>query len=167
LQWADQSANEAGFKIERSTDGVNFTQIGTVGAGVTTFSATGLTGATTYWFRVRAYNSSGDSAYAGPAPATTPQALPAAPSKLTARSSSQTQINLTWLDNASNETGYYVERSANGTSGWIRIAILNAGSKSFSDSGLTRNTKYFYRVQAYHGGGVSAYSNTASTTTKR
>ena len=37
LIWTDNSTNESGFKIERSTNGNNFTQIATVGAGVKTF----------------------------------------------------------------------------------------------------------------------------------
>ena len=76
-------------------------------------------------------------------------------------------MNLTWQDNATNETGYYVERSANGATGWLRIANLGANAKAYSDLGLTRNTKYYYRIQAYHGGGTSAYSSTVSASTKR
>jgi hypothetical protein len=167
LQWVDNAGNETGFKIERSTDGVNFSEIATVGANVTTYANTGLAGGTSYSYRVRAYNSSGNSGYSSPASATTPQTLPAAPSKLTARANSQTQIDLTWLDNANNETGYFVERSATGTSGWTRVATLGAGMKSYADTGLTRNTKYYYRVQAYNGAGSSPYSSIVSTTTKR
>lgn len=42
LSWADNSDNEEGFKIERSTDGVNFSQIATVGPNTTSYSNTGL-----------------------------------------------------------------------------------------------------------------------------
>jgi PKD repeat protein len=167
LQWADNAGNETEFKLERSTDGISFSEIATLGANVTSYSDTGLNGTTTYYYRVRASNASGNSAYSGTASATTPIALPATPSKLTARAASQTQMNLTWQDNATNETGYYVERSANGATGWLRIANLGANAKTYSDLGLTRNTKYYYRVQAYHGGGTSAYSSTVSASTKR
>lgn len=70
LSWADNSGNESGFKIERSTDGVVFTQIATTGADVTTYTNGSLTSGTTYHYRVRAYNSSGDSAYSNVASAT-------------------------------------------------------------------------------------------------
>ena len=63
LSWVDNAATEAGYKIERSTDGVNFTQIGTVGANVTTYYDTGLNSGTNYYYRVRAYNQVGDSPY--------------------------------------------------------------------------------------------------------
>ena len=63
LTWADNSTGETGFKIERSTDGVNFTQIATVGRGATSYTNTGLTSSQVYWYRVRAYLDSVNSAY--------------------------------------------------------------------------------------------------------
>lgn len=63
VNWTDNSSNETLFKIERSTDGVNFVQIITVGANVTTYKNTGLTSGVTYYYRVRATNGAGDSAY--------------------------------------------------------------------------------------------------------
>jgi len=77
LAWADNSADESGFKVERSTDGVTFTQVASVGANVKSYSATGLAASTAYTFRVRAFNAAGDSAYSNNASATTP-AAPAA-----------------------------------------------------------------------------------------
>jgi hypothetical protein len=63
LTWSDNSTGETGFKIERSTDGVNFTQIAKVGRGVTKYSNTGLTPGKFYWYRVRAYLDALNSAY--------------------------------------------------------------------------------------------------------
>jgi hypothetical protein len=72
LSWTDNSTNETGFKIERKTGaGGSYSQIATVGANVTTYANTGLTAGTTYYYRVRAYNASGDSAYSNEASATT------------------------------------------------------------------------------------------------
>jgi hypothetical protein len=73
LNWTDNSNNESGFKIERCTGGncTKFQQITTVGAGVTSFSNTGLRKATTYRYRVRAYNAAGNSAYSNISSATT------------------------------------------------------------------------------------------------
>lgn len=70
LAWTDNSSNEAGFKVERSTGG-SFTQVATVGANVKTWSDTGRTASTTYAYRVRAHNSAGNSAYSNTASATT------------------------------------------------------------------------------------------------
>jgi hypothetical protein len=69
LNWTDNSSNETGFKIERSTDGVNFSQITTTGANVTSYKNVSLTSGTTYYYRVRATNAAGDSAYSNTASA--------------------------------------------------------------------------------------------------
>lgn len=71
LSWTDNSNNETGFRIERSTDGSNFSQIATRGAGVTNYSNTGLDSCTRYYYRVRAYNGGGDSEYSNTANAKT------------------------------------------------------------------------------------------------
>ncbi|MBK8148010.1 MAG: metallophosphoesterase [Acidobacteria bacterium] len=65
VTWADASNNEDGFKIERckGVTCTSFSQVATVGAGVTTFANSGLTANTTYRYRVRAFNAGGDSAF--------------------------------------------------------------------------------------------------------
>jgi len=72
LAWTDNSTNESGFKIERSPFAPgSWVQIATVGAGVQTYPNTGLASGTTYYYRVRAWNAQGDSAYSNEAHATT------------------------------------------------------------------------------------------------
>jgi chitinase len=71
LAWADNSGDEGGFKVERSTDGVTYTQIAVVGANVTAYSSTGLARNKSYRFRVRATGPGGDSAYSNVASAKT------------------------------------------------------------------------------------------------
>jgi PKD repeat protein len=75
LTWTDNSANENGFKIERCTGAScsNFTQIGAAGSNIKSFSNTGLKRSTTYRYRVRAYNTSGNSGYSNTANVTTPR----------------------------------------------------------------------------------------------
>jgi hypothetical protein len=73
LKWSDTSNNEDGFKIERSPDGVAFTEIATVGANGTAYSNTGLTCNTFYQYRVRSYNATGNSAYSNTAKKKTSQ----------------------------------------------------------------------------------------------
>ena len=63
LDWDDNSLIEDGYSIERSTDGINFTEIDTVSAGVETFTDTGLTHSTTYYYRVRAFRGNKYSKY--------------------------------------------------------------------------------------------------------
>jgi hypothetical protein len=64
LAWDDHSGDEQGFKIERKTESEGtYHEISTVGPNTTTYTDTGLMKGTTYYYRVRAYNTSGHSAY--------------------------------------------------------------------------------------------------------
>ena len=167
LAWTDNSSNEGGFRIERSTDNVNFTEIATTAVNAIAYSNTGLAASTTYYYRVRAFNSGGNSAYSNTASATTQASLlPAAPTTLKAVSVSKSQINLTWADKSSNEDGFKIERSTNATSGFVEIATTSQNATSYSNTGLAANTRYYYRVRAFNSNGNSAYSNVANTKTK-
>ena len=76
LQWTDNSDNENGFKIERKTGaGGTFQQVATTGANATSFPDTGLGSGTTYCYRIRAFNTAGDSPYTNEACGSTPQAF--------------------------------------------------------------------------------------------
>jgi len=167
LVWTDNSNNEIGFKIERSLEGTLFSQIATVGGNVTTYSDSNLLPGITYYYRVRAYNGTGDSAYSNTANATTfllPPPL-APPSNLTATSVSSSQINLSWTDNSSNETGFQIARSTDGLV-WLPIGTTAANVVSYNDTGLSSSTLYYYRVRAKSATGDSADSNTASAITQ-
>src|SRR5205807_1240803 len=54
VNWMYTGQNHVGFKIERSTDNANYSDSGTVGASIGNYPVTGLSAATTYYFRVRA-----------------------------------------------------------------------------------------------------------------
>jgi hypothetical protein len=114
---------------------------------------------------VRATNAVGDSAYSNEASATTQAGLPGAPSGLTATSVATDQINLTWTDNATNETGFKIERKTGAGGTYAQIATIGASITTYSNTDLTPGTSYFYRVRATNAGGDSAYSNEASATT--
>src|SRR4029077_12506333 len=189
LSWTDNSNNETGFKLEWSLNGSTWNQGATVGANVVTSTSSGLTKSTKYYYRARAYNSGGNSAYSNtasattapaatptptptptptatptPTPAPTPTPTPAAPTNLTATAASSSQINLSWTDNSSNETGFYVERSTDGAT-FTQVGSVGANIKVYTSSGLAASTKYSYRARAYNPGGNSAYSSTWSART--
>src|SRR5207244_1395396 len=159
--WTDNSSNEDGFQIERSSDNVTFAQIATVNANATTYSDTGLTVSTTYYYRVRATSAvNGDSAYSNTSRAHASGPL-AAPSNLTATAISTSQINLAWTDNSSTEDGFKIEQSTDNVS-FTQIATVGANVTTYSNSGLNASTTYYYRVRATSTlSGDSDYSNTA------
>jgi hypothetical protein len=89
---------------------------------------------------------------------------PAAPTGLAAAAVSTTQINLSWTSSAG-ATGYLIQRSPNGSSGWTQIASTSGNTTSYADTGLVPGTTFYYRVFATSGNAVSAASNVASATT--
>jgi fibronectin type 3 domain-containing protein len=97
-------------------------------------------------------------------PSIPPLPAPAAPSGLAAVAASGTQINLVWSDTSSNEYGFKIERSSDGSS-FAPRATVGVSSTSYSDTGLAPSTTYYYRVRAYHSDANSAYSNPSSATT--
>ncbi|HEX8914648.1 MAG TPA: fibronectin type III domain-containing protein, partial [Humisphaera sp.] len=165
VAWSDV-AGETGYSVERSADnGTTWTLAGTTGANVASLVVGNLSPNTPYAFRVRASNAAGG-AYGPTATATTPDlpAAPAAPTSLTIGTVGRGRVPLAWVDVATNETGYYVERSTNGGA-YTRIATLSANATAYVDTSVARRRTYSYRVQAFNAGGVSAYSNVASATT--
>lgn len=64
VSWQDQSDNEDGFQVERSADAVNFIQITSTASNVVTYSDMNILPSSTYSYRVRAFNSVGNSGYA-------------------------------------------------------------------------------------------------------
>jgi len=150
-------------------------QVGTVTSG-TTFSNTGLTASTTYYFKVEAVDAAGSSAASAQASATTLAAsscttIPSAPTGLTATVVSSSGINLSWtaVTPPTNCTisSYSVFRST--TSGFTpsssnQVGTVTGGT-TFSDTGLAPSTTYYYKVEAVDAAGSSAASAQASATT--
>ena len=158
LSWTDNSSDESGFRVESSTDNVNFTQFISVGANVTTASNTGLSPSTTYYYRVRAYNASANSAYS----ATVSKATPAQPPALntianqtgtegqlltfTATSSNPNQqVTTTTFQNFESFTNYTTDDQ------WMFRKPANSSTTSaFIDPAVTNYTKVQTSFPAGH-----------------
>ncbi|MFH1228674.1 MAG: DUF2341 domain-containing protein [Planctomycetota bacterium] len=163
LAWQDNSFDEVGFKIERSYDGVNFSQIGTVAANAVNYSDNTITPTTTYYYRVRSYNYGMNGTASNQESSNTSAPNPNAPSGLTAVFVGASSINLSWADNSTNETGFKIERSFDGGLNWTELATRTPGTTSYADSGLKQSIIYYYRLRAYNGANYSGYSNEAFT----
>gem|GEM_PF-5645972 len=162
LTWTDNSSTESGFKIEQSpVDDSHYTEIATVGANITSYSATGLNQATKYYYRVRATNAITTSDYTSEKNATTLYNIPIAPSGLTVTSTTSTAIVLAWTDNSGNEQGFSIQRKKGATGTYAEIATRGANVTTYSDndSALIDGTQYYYKVRAYNTAGNSPFSN--------
>ena len=144
------------YSLQRSTDQVNWVDISLGGSSVGTASAFNLTPNTLYHFQLAAYNN--DMAYSNFATtnATTLANATGAPTGLTVTAPSTTQLNITW-NTVAGATGYRLERSANGTSGWS--SVYTGTNPSYSNTGLSAGTTYYYRVIATNTGGDSPASS--------
>jgi hypothetical protein len=168
LTWNDNSSDETGFRIERSLNGTsNWTEIGVVGANIIFYKDVGLScSSATYYYRVRAYRQT-DGLYSQYSNVDSAATQPCPPSDLIATTVSKTQIDLSWQDNSSDETQFYIERSLNGSTNWSIISSVGANITQYSNTGLMCGTNYYYRVRAFRqvDGIYSAYSNVSPATT--
>lgn len=91
--------------------------------------------------------------------------VPFAPTNLTGKALSSTEINLTWTDNSTNELGFKVERKT-GSGSYSIVGMTTTNELNFNDVNLSPSTTYTYRVYAYNGTGNSlTYSNEITLTT--
>jgi hypothetical protein len=193
LSWIDNSKKEAQFTLVRSTN-ATFT------AGLTSFNVVNPivaapSGVTfqdktvakngSYWYKVSAIgkpigdvltagfptmsaNSVSNTAFVQVGTAST---TPAAPTSLTAVLSG-TQVNLTWRDNATNETGFQIQRCTGVGCGSVltnfvqigtRLPLTGTGTATYVDGTVVTGNMYSYRVRAVNGTTLlSAFSNIAA-----
>jgi len=163
LQWTDNSSIETNFEVVRSTDGSNFSHLATTSANVISYQDTNVVASTVYYYKVRAHNFGGYSAFTNTATTTT-GSIPSSPSDLSASASTTAlQINLNWTDTSDNEKNFVLERGLS-TSTFSFLKTVNAGVTSTTDTSLSANTTYYYRVSASNGYGTSSPSASASAT---
>jgi titin len=164
LSWTERANDEQGYRLERRTEGGTYSLIATLAANSNSYLDGGLTDGTKYYYRARAYNDIGDSpAYLTNETSTVTLLNP--PTGLSASALSTSEVRLIWHDNSSTEGGYKIERKAlEGT--FVEIAQVGPNATTFTDSGLSAATRYWYRVRAFSAlAGNSAYSEEVSTKT--
>lgn len=171
LSWTPGSGNHRGYSIERSIDGLNFSQWKTAGSDATTLIDSGLTPNATYFYRVRATNSFGISDFSNIASATAvnPTAPPQAPAALAVHADDgvhyfRSQLILSWQDRSTNEAAFQIERSLDGGS-YVVAATVGANITRYTDHNLASGTAHYYRVRAVNALGASAPTASAGDVT--
>ena len=171
LTWVDNSPNEISFIVERSLTSAFTTIQATFNVPANTPAFTDTTVVSgTYYYRVKAYNSQGQSPPSNVVQVTIVGAGPAAPTSLSATASTLSTtpptVTLRWTDNATTETGFTIQRDT--TQGFLnptiltRAAFTGTGQITFVDSTVAQNATYYYRVRAEGSGGTfSPWSNIA------
>jgi uncharacterized protein (TIGR03437 family) len=164
LSWTTTAIAVILFSVERRTTTGVYSQISQPVATSTSFDDSGLTGSTTYLYRMRVQTGAGFSPYSNEVTVTTLQALPAAPTNLQATAISSSQVNLTWTNNAPDATAVRVESQPAGSASFTDIGAA-ATLTSARVTNLQPNTAYNFRVRAQNAAGYSAYSNVVKATT--
>gem|GEM_PF-1586783 len=181
LSWPQVTGN-TGYQIDRSLDNSTWTNgVGSVGQDVTTYTSTGLSPGTLYYFRVSANSAAGFSATSAVQSTTTTAAAPV----ITAGATGATQATLSW-PLVKGASSYKIERSTGGggysqiddvalpysqqycgsTYPTVACPTLTPVTAGYADNGLTPNTTYCYQMRAWNStGGNSAYSAQQCVTT--
>lgn len=192
LGWTNPATNHTGIQVWRRIGTGSWSLQTTLGNTATTYTQTGLTAGTNYRYRLRyvetdaveyeyrvraGTSTCGDSAYSAASAVvtnislegsytaetnTTLEGNPVTVTGVSATPNGCTQIDVTWNNNNTTEDGYRVYRSTTSGSGYVEIADLVANTTSYSDTGRSINTTYYYVVTAYVGG--SSETETANST---
>ena len=163
LSWAASAPNTAStYNLLRSTtSGGPYTSVQT-GITALSFTDTGLTNGTTYYYVVTGENSSGTSGFSGQASAT-PGPTPSIPTGLTATPGSLI-VSLTWTASTPVSAATYNILRSTTSGGPYTTVQTGITSVSYTDTGLTNGTTYYYVVTGTNTFGTSGDSSQASAT---
>jgi len=173
LTFTDNATNETGFVVERSTGGAPFAQIAALAAhtntGLVTYTDATVPADTISSYRVKAISGPVSSAYTNTATVTLGP-IPDAPSSLAATAvrvgGQNDSVTVTWTDNASNETGFQLQRSTNQSfTNGMSTTSLPANTVTTTQTGVSAGVTYFYRIRAINLASASGWSNTFSIRT--
>ncbi|MFA4967753.1 MAG: fibronectin type III domain-containing protein, partial [Candidatus Margulisiibacteriota bacterium] len=146
--WQDNATDESSCVLFNSGG----TAIATVGASVTSHDESGLLSNTSYSRSVKAFNANG---YSNSSNTKETYTMAGVPTELATTAATIAALTFSWNGDG---TKYSVERSASQGGSWSYLAgdsFSNAISvKNYTDSNLTQNTAYWYRIRAYNGDGV-------------
>jgi hypothetical protein len=145
-----QRAPEPGAASEPADD--DFTTVHTTADGTArSYTDTGLAGATTYFYRVRACNVTGCSEWSDAASGTTQaEGAPALPTDVTAVATSPTTITLSWVP-PGGQTSYELRRRSGRGGPWTFSTTAPADAVEYNDSGLEPGSTYQYDLRACSG----------------
>ena len=178
LTWTNNSTNQTSFNLDRATD-PNFTQ-NLITENLTpatlssyTDTAAGLVPGNTYYYRLRPFNSAGNSGNSNVASAYIPPAPPK-PTNQMVTNVTANEIDIEWQDNAG-EADFYqglqyqIFRSVNHGSFSLYVTLPPTSRPApseyvWSDTGLTPNTYYEYHIEAVDVSGNNDFAGVNATT---
>ena len=163
VSFTDDNAGAASFLLERSTDGIAWAVVASLG-NATRWRDAGLAPGATYHYRVRATGwTSPTSDYSPPVAVTMPPRPPGSPLEpvaVDAVAISATAVRVSWRTVDPAPLCSVVERSVDYDPWhdivWTTVFVSAPGATSFVDTGLSPETPYVYRVSSLRAGATSA-----------
>jgi hypothetical protein len=152
LAWTDTATGLTRMYIYQSTDGVTYTEVTYVANAVQTYAVTGLASYTTYYYKLRAWNTAGwstDYSSASTVVTTTIDLDP--PTAMSADALSSTQVKISFTINAGNATRHYVERKVSGSAYSVLGYVNDGTTATYTDGTCVADTEYTFRIRAYNG----------------
>jgi len=162
LAWTNNAVNATGIELDRSSNGVDFTPLATLGSGSSSYSDTGLSDDTTYHYQLSALGPNGPALAGSSISAQTKLAMP---SDLGVVATSTQEIDLSWTNNSSHSPSYTIERRTTGDTSFSVVATTSPGTTTYADTDVTDNSGYEYTVVAADGDNSSDGSSSESATT--
>ena len=166
LVWSDNNRTAVGFRLQSSTsDGRTWISLPLPqGTSFNSCRVESLQADTPYQFRLTAFNAAGDSPPVEARGRTLPT-TPRSPERLQITSVAPTAVGLEWVDQSDNEQGFDLYRSDDGRESWQFARTTDAGVTRVTDTGLTPETQYWFRVLARSQSASSPPSNEIDATT--
>ena len=153
------------YNIYEGTSPGGETLLQSTGTTATTFTSTGLTNGTTYYFRITAVTLAGEGPFSNEVSAT-PATVAGAPTTLTA-TASDAEVDLSWTSPANNGgdpvTGYNIYQGTSSAADTI-LTSTSTTATTFTSTGLTNGTTYYFRITAVTLAGEGPFSNEVSAT---
>ncbi len=161
LGWTDNATNETGYEVWRSISGGAWVRVAQLAANTVSYMDVGLTQGTSYSYYVRAVDSAG-SADSNTVNSSTPMP-PQTPSGAMVTSLTPYEVDLQWVDNSSNESGFKILRRVNNVN-FAEIGSLPPNTTTYQDKSVQPGIAYEYHIQAYNIAGYSDFAGLGVTT---
>jgi fibronectin type 3 domain-containing protein len=149
LTWTPATGVD-GYDIYRSTSSAGtFTKIGSTTDPTAYYTNTGLNTGTTYYYKIQTYFTfdNGEKIYGAFSPVVSAKPVLAVPASPKAASASYSSIKTSWTA-VSGASGYEVSRATSST-GTYSVVGNTTTTTSLTNTGLSTNKVYYYKIRAY------------------